>query len=131
MTYINPGSALASLRKTESKKCAVCAIMFTGLIKKSICNKCLNKARVAKFRNKTIKTIGAKKMKKIYFPNTSTFGPFLDGRSYSEGVALVALTHEDETAMDDIANGASSSLVGHLARKPASCLNGKITIFGE
>jgi hypothetical protein len=49
----NPGSALASLRRTESKKCSVCGIMFTGLIKKIICNKCLNKARVAKFRGKT------------------------------------------------------------------------------
>ena len=70
-------------------------------------------------------------MKQIYFPNTNTFGPFIDGRSYSEGVALVALTHEDETAMDDIANGASSKLLAHLERKPASCVNGKITIFGE
>ena len=52
MTYINPGALLASLRKTESKKCAVCGIEFTGLLKKTICNKCLNKARVAKCRNK-------------------------------------------------------------------------------
>ena len=70
-------------------------------------------------------------MKKIYFPNSNTFGPFLDGRSYSEGVVVVALTHEDELAMDAIANGASSKLLAHLERKPASCLNGKITIFGE
>lgn len=70
-------------------------------------------------------------MKQIYFPNTNTFGPFLDGKSYSECVAFVALTHEDETAMDDIADGASSSLVAHLARKAATCTNGKITIFGE
>jgi hypothetical protein len=48
----NPGAALASLRKTETKKCLVCGVEFTGLIKKTICNKCLSKARVAKFRNK-------------------------------------------------------------------------------
>lgn len=70
-------------------------------------------------------------MKQIYFQNTNTFGPFLDGRSYSEGVVIIALTHEDETAMDDIAKGGNSSLIAHLARVPASCCNGKITIFGE
>ena len=69
-------------------------------------------------------------MIQIYFP-TNTFGPFIDGRSYSEGLILKALTHEDELAMDAIANGASSKLLAHLERKPASCLNGKITIFPE
>ena len=53
MIVNNPGALLASLRKTKSKKCSVCGIEFTGLIKKIICNKCLNKSRVAKFRNKT------------------------------------------------------------------------------
>jgi hypothetical protein len=48
----NPGALLASLRKTETKKCSVCGVEFTGLIKKIICNKCLNRARAAKFRNK-------------------------------------------------------------------------------
>ena len=52
MIVNNPGALLASLRKTKSKKCSVCGIEFTGLIKKIICNKCLNKARVAKFRGK-------------------------------------------------------------------------------
>jgi hypothetical protein len=53
MESSNPGALLASLRRTETKKCSLCGIMFTGLLKKIICNKCLNKARVAKFRNKT------------------------------------------------------------------------------
>lgn len=51
---INHGAALASFRKTETKKCILCGSEFTGLIKKTVCTKCLNKARAAKFRNKIV-----------------------------------------------------------------------------
>lgn len=67
-------------------------------------------------------------MKKIYFPNNNTYGPFSDGRSYSEGVCFLALTHDDELAMDVVAKGGNSLLIAHLARVPGSCTNGKITI---
>lgn len=67
-------------------------------------------------------------MKQIYFPNNNTYGPFSDGRSYSEGVVVIALNVEDEQAMDDIARGGNSSLIAHLARVPASCCDGKISV---
>lgn len=49
---INPGAALAAKRKTHTVPCVLCGAVFTGLIKKTMCTKCLTKLRAQKFKKK-------------------------------------------------------------------------------
>jgi len=48
----NAGKALGALRKTESKPCSGCGIVFIGLVKKTICNPCKNKIYLKRHRDK-------------------------------------------------------------------------------
>jgi hypothetical protein len=47
-----PGAQLAAQRRTETKPCTVCGEQFTGLIKKTVCNKCKARLKTARYRAK-------------------------------------------------------------------------------
>jgi len=61
LVMLNLAQQLAALRKKETKTCA-CGVEFTGLIKKTKCNKCLNRDRQARF--KAQKAVGNKQTNK-------------------------------------------------------------------
>lgn len=61
-----------------------------------------------------------------YFNNSNTFGPFIDGRTYSEGVAFNA----SECFSIEVINSRKSGVVAKLVGVwyEASCLNGVVSV---
>jgi hypothetical protein len=43
MNKSEAAQALAALRKTETKPCAQCGVVFLGMIRKTLCESCRNK----------------------------------------------------------------------------------------
>ena len=61
-----------------------------------------------------------------YFNNSNTFGPFVDGRSYSEGVAFNASECTSVEVLNLRKSGVVAKLVGVWYE--ASCLNGEVRL---
>ena len=61
-----------------------------------------------------------------YFNNSNTFGPFVDGRSYSEGVAFNASECTSVEVLNLRKSGVVAKLVG--VWYGASCLNGEVRL---
>jgi hypothetical protein len=49
---INPGRDLAALRPMTIKPCDTCGAMFTGLKRKTQCEKCRNLAKTKRYQEK-------------------------------------------------------------------------------
>ena len=68
-------------------------------------------------------------MKTIYFANSNSFGPFLNGKTYSEGFIRTAQNHDDELLIYKVSKGLNSKFINHLPKTPAVCINGVINML--